>query len=256
MRILLVDDEPLQLLRLEKAVTSALNKEEEILSFSNPLKAWTECQDKQIDIAFLDIEMTGMNGIRLAKSLKGVNPKVNIVFVTAYDAYAFDALKIRASGYISKPVTKEKVLIELENLRNPVGENFSRGLKVKCFGSFEVFYGGVPVKFSYKKSKELFAYLVDREGAATNINELNAVLWEEDHKSYLRNLIADIQDTLNSLGQSDVFVKRYKECFIDPSKIECDAYAYKKGDPEAIRSYRGEYMSQYSWALFDATYEE
>ena len=252
MRILRVDDEPLQLLRLEKAVTSALNKEEEILSFSNPLKAWEECQDKQIDIAFLDIEMTGMNGIRLAKSLKGVNPKVNIVFVTAYDAYAFDALKIRASGYISKPVTKEKVLIELENLRNPVGENFSRGLKVKCFGSFEVFYGGVPVKFSYKKSKEAFAYLVDREGSAISVNELNAILWEEDHQSYLRNLIADIQSTLKKVGASDIFIKRHNECYIDITKVDCDAYEYKKDNPNAVRMYRGEYMIQYDWAFFHA----
>ena len=107
------------------------------------------------------------------------------------------------------------------------------------------------MKFHRQKSKELFAYLVDRGGAATNMNELNAVLWDEDKNSYLRNLIADIQDTLKEVGASDVFIKRYNECFIDVSKIDCDAYEYKKNNPEAIRAYRGEYMIQYSWAMFD-----
>ncbi|MEE3402230.1 MAG: two-component system response regulator, partial [Candidatus Enteromonas sp.] len=85
-----------------------------------------------------------------------------------------------------------------------------------------------------------------------NINELNAVLWEEDHKSYLRNLIVDIQRTLKSVGAEDVFVKRHNECFIDTSKVDCDAYEYKANNPDAIRMYRGEYMIQYPWAIFDA----
>ena len=75
-------------------------------------------------------------------------------------------------------------------------------------------------------------------------------MWEEDHKSYLRNLIADIQQTLNSIDCGDVFIKKRNECSVDVSKIDCDAYEYKNNNPDAIRMYRGEYMIQYSWALF------
>ena len=84
MKILLVDDEKLQLLRLEETVKKVL-PEAELLSYSNPLKAFEENEKEQIDIAFLDIEMPGLNGIALAKKLKGVNPKINIIFVTAYN---------------------------------------------------------------------------------------------------------------------------------------------------------------------------
>ena len=98
----------------------------------------------------------------------------------------------------------------------------------------------------------MFDYLVDREGSAININELNAILWEEDHTSYLRNLISDIQKTLAAIGASDVFIKRHNECYIDTSKVDYDAYEYKNNNPEAIRMYRGEYMYQYSWPIFDA----
>ncbi len=250
MKVLLVDDEKLQLMRLEGAVKKVL-PDAEILSYINPLEAYSQNKDNQIDIAFLDIEMPGLNGVMLAKKLKAINPKINIIFVTAYDNYAREAMKLRASGYVSKPVSETKVKEEVEGLRYPIELKPSKDLQIKCFGNFEVFFDGKPLRFSYSKSKELFAYLVDREGSAININELNAVLWEEDHKSYLRNLIADIQKTLKDVGCQDAFVKSHNGYSIDVDKVECDAYEYKKGNPDAVRMYRGEYMIQYSWPVFE-----
>ena len=250
MKILLVDDEELQLLRLENEVKKVVPSSATILSFSNSSKYIKECQDEKIDIAFLDIEMPGMNGISLAKELKRINPLVNIIFVTAYNDYALEAYKIHASGYLSKPVTAEKIKKELDALRYPLEFKGEKKLQIKCFGNFEIFHNGEPVRFSYQKSKEVFAYLVDREGSVINVNELNAVLWEEDHKSYLRNLIADIVTTLKNIDCSDVFLKKHNGCCIDINKVDCDAYEYKKGNPNAIRMYRGEYMAQYPWPVF------
>ena len=252
MKVLLVDDEELQLIRLENAVKTVLPSSE-ILRYTNPVLAAQETGNENIDVAFLDIEMPVINGISLAKKLKKVNPLVNVIFVTAYDHYAVEAYKMHASGYVTKPVNAERIKSEIDALRFPVSLKQSKKLQIKCFGNFEVFAGGAPVKFSRKKSKELFAYLVDREGAAINVNELNAVLWEdEDHKSYCRNLIADIQATLKSVGAEDVFIKRRNECFINVEKVDCDAYEYKNNNPDAIRAYRGEYMIQYSWAIFES----
>ena len=252
MKILLVDDEKLQLIRLLNIVKKVL-PDSEILSYTNPVLAFKENENNLIDIAFLDIEMPEINGIQLAKKLKKINPKINVIFVTAYDNYALDAYKLHASGYVTKPVNEKKVKDELEGLRYDVELKSTKKLQVKCFGNFEVFYDGVPLKFARSKSKELFAYLIDREGAAINVNELNAVLWEDDdHKSYLRNLVSDITATLKSVGLDDVFIKRHNECFIDISKVECDAYEYKNNNPDAIRAYRGEYMMQYSWPIFSA----
>lgn len=251
MKILLVDDEQLQLLRLENACKKVL-PDAEFFSYTNPVKAFEENKDNSIDLAFLDIEMPGINGIQLAKKLKKNNPKIKIIFVTAYNEYALDAYKVRASGYITKPVNENKIQEEINELGSVIELKPTKKLQIKCFGNFEVFHNGEPVRFSYKKSKEAFAYLVDREGSAININELNVVLWEEDHPSYLRNLIADIQNTLKSIGTEDVFVKRNNECYIDVNKVDCDAYEYKKGNPDAVRMYRGDYMSQYSWPFFDA----
>ena len=252
MKVILVDDEKLQLIRLLNAVNKVL-PDSEVLTYTNPVLAWKENENNLIDIAFLDIEMPGINGIQLAKKFKSVNPKINIIFVTAYDNYALDAYKLHASGYVTKPVNEKKLKEEIEGLRFDVALKPTKKLQVKCFGNFEVFYDGVPLKFARSKSKELFAYLIDREGAAINVNELNAILWEDDdHKSYFRNLVADIISTLKSVGLEDVFIKRHNECFIDISKIDCDAYEYKNNNPDAIRAYRGEYMMQYSWPIFNA----
>ena len=250
MKVVLVDDEELQLIRLEKIVKKVLAEDTEYYCYTNPQKAYEDNLDRKIDIAFLDIEMPLIDGVELAKKIKKNNPLVNIIFVTAYDNYALDAYNIHASGYVIKPVTEAKVKTEIDGLRYQVELENTKKIQVKCFGNFEVFCNGVPLKFHRQKSKELFAYLVDREGASANINELNAVLWDEDHKSYLRNLIVDIKETLKKVGASNVFIKRHNECFIDPTKIDCDAYEYKKNNLDAIRMYRGEYMIQYPWAFF------
>ena len=104
MNILLVDDEKLQLLRLEN-LCKKIFINDNILSYTNPKKAYSDNIENNIDIAFLDIEMPVLNGIQLAKSFKKINPKINIIFVTAYDNYAVDAFNIHASGYILKPVS-------------------------------------------------------------------------------------------------------------------------------------------------------
>ena len=117
MKILLVDDEELQLIRLESAARKVLPQDCEFLCYTNPVQAYEENTETKIDIALLDIETPGINGTQLAKKLKSVNPLVNIIFVTAYDTYALDAYKLHASGYITKPVTESKIKEELEGLR-------------------------------------------------------------------------------------------------------------------------------------------
>ena len=120
MRVLLVEDEELQMIRLEKEARKALPSDTEFLMYLKPIDALNDNTLVNIDIAFLDIEMPGMNGIQLAKMLKKVNPRINIIFVTAYDNYALEAYQIHASGYLSKPVKSEKIKEEIAALRNPV----------------------------------------------------------------------------------------------------------------------------------------
>ncbi|MCR5487116.1 MAG: hypothetical protein K6F35_06245 [Lachnospiraceae bacterium] len=45
-----------------------------------------------------------------------------------------------------------------------------------------------------------------------------------------------------------MIIRKYGLLGIDASKIDCDYYAYRDGNPAAVNAFRGEYMSQYSWA--------
>ena len=53
--------------------------------------------------------MRGRNGVEVAKRLKNANPKMNIIFVTGFSEYKSDAMDMKASGYIMKPVPRQKV---------------------------------------------------------------------------------------------------------------------------------------------------
>lgn len=210
-----------------------------------------------VDVAFLDVEMPQMTGLELAKRIKDVRPNVNIVFVTAYEEYAFEAHKLYASGYLLKPVKEEDVRAALENLRHPVQLEKSDKLQVRCFGNFDVFVNDQPLKFKRTKSKEMLAYLIDRRGSRCTIGELVSVLWEDDahspsRRTQVRNLISDLRNALKDAGAEDVIVRGRDEIAIAPESVDCDYYRFLDGDPDAVNLYRGEYMSQYSWAEMTA----
>ena len=116
MNLLIADDENLELKVLEKTVKKHFVDELEIFTAGNGRKASQICDEVKPDIALLDIEMPGMNGIELAKYIKEKNTECIIIFITAYDRfdYAIEAMHIKAFDYLLKP-WKEERLCELIN---------------------------------------------------------------------------------------------------------------------------------------------
>lgn len=253
MRILIVDDEWM-VLEDTKEIIEKVRPEAEISCADNYIDALKIAEEQQIDVVILDIEMPGMNGIELGRRFKQIYSKINIIFVTAYKQYAVEAFSIYASGYLIKPIEQAEVEEAFANLRNSLKNN-QKKLKIQCFGKFEVFYEGFPIRFERIKAKEIFAYLVDLKGAAANTGELCAVLWEDleveaDKKNYFRVLISDLKKALRECDAEDVFINTRNQFSIDVKKVDCDYYNYLNNDPKAIKSYNGEYMKQYSWAEF------
>ena len=253
MNIIAVDDEKLSLEALVSAIKENL-PDETINAFRRVAEAETFVSRHGCDIAFLDIEMRAVNGITLAKNIQAKNPKVNIIFVTGYGDYTGEAFSLYASAYIMKPVTAEKIKKSLETLR--YGEALgSKRIKAVTFGNFEVYHNGEPIKFKYKKTKELLAYLIDRRGAMCTINEAIAVIWEEDEfgtdrQEYLKKLRQDLTKTFSELGCENVIVRQRGQLGINPALIDCDYFKYLEGDSAIMNSYQGEYMSQYTWSEY------
>lgn len=247
MRIIAVDDEKIALEALAGAI-KAIVTEDEVITFRYPEDALEYAKENLCDIAFLDIEMVGMNGVEVAEELKKFNPEINIVFCTGYGNYRDKAFELHASGYLMKPITPEKVKRELENLRRPIFEK--KRLKVQTFGNFEVYLDGKPLAFKYRRTKELFAYLIDRVGAMCTVGEIMGILFEDEGGSedYFQKLRRDLLSTLEEVKCADAIVHKRGMLGVVVTEVQCDYYDYLTKKKPLHISYFGEYMSQYSFA--------
>lgn len=252
MRIIAVDDERIALEGLLGAIKKVV-PEEEIHDFRSSEEALEYARNNPVDIAFLDIEMREMNGITLAKHLKAICHRVNIIFTTGYGEYRENAFALHVSGYITKPITPEKIQIEMRELRNPIPHKAEKKIRIKTFGNFEVYYGEKALEFKYNKSKELLAYLVDRNGSLCSNSEIMTILWEDgemvnSHISYLKNTRSDLIAALKAVECEDILEQQRGALRIVPEKTECDYFDYLNQKLSGINAYMGEYMAQYSWA--------
>ena len=246
MKAIAVDDEIYMLETLQEAV-SASSDIEMVETFSSCSAALTYATDNPVDIAFLDINMRGIGGLGLAEKLLELQPRCKIVFCTGYEEYAVSAFQLHVSGYLMKPITPEAVQKEIDHIKGVKATE--KPLTIKCFGNFEVLYNGKSLPFKRSKTKELFAFLVDRNGAGVTVAEIGVALWENDedqkNQNYIHQLFRDLRQSLEAVGVEDIFERNNYYYSLNPEKLDCDYYAYlKTGKPE----FRGEYMSQYSWA--------
>ena len=242
-----VDDEILMLGALVKAVDASPDIRE-VNKFSDCDEALDFVKKNPVDIAFLDINMRGMGGLALAENIVAARPNCKIVFCTGYEEYAIPAFKLHASGYLMKPISAEDVQAEINNIKGV--KQREKLLTVHCFGNFEVYAKGEKLMFKRLKTKELFAFLVDRKGAGMTAKQICAVLFPDDeddvkNAAYLRQLVMDLKNTLKSVGAENV-LRHETPCYrVDTSLIQCDYLTYlETGKPEFL----GEYMMQYSWA--------
>lgn len=246
MRAIAADDEPLMLRALIKAI-SASDDIEDVYAFSSCEKVLEWIQTNRVDIAFLDIDMRGMGGLALAEHIMKIQPKCKIVFCTGYEQYAIDAFRIHVSGYLMKPIDKASVQGEIDFIKKERKDD--KLLTIKCFGEFEVYHYGKIVHFPRRKSKELLAYLIDRQGAAVNGRTIVTRLWDEDNiekkLNYFRQISMNLRQVLESIGAKDVFNTNNNQYSLKTELIDCDYLNYlRTGKPD----FRGEYMTQYSWA--------
>ena len=206
-------------------------------------------EEKQISLTFINIASN--KEIELAKKVIKKNPVVNIIFIADKKDFAYSAIEIYASGYILKPITKEKVIENLEHLRFQLNDLNKKMIEVHCFGKFDVFINGKPIKFARSKTKELLAYLIDRNGTMCDNNDLLSILWPDDEpteslKQQVRNLIYDLNKSLKKYNLENIIIRDNYLIGIDKEKVKCDYYDFQKGDPKALQSFTGEYMRQYS----------
>lgn len=246
MIIYAIDDEALALTVLSKAIRAAA-PDAELFTFSDPQTLLDTARKSPCDVAFLDINMRGMSGLELAQDMLLSHPTTNVIFVTGYREYMEEAWNIMASGYITKPVTEEKVLWQLMNLRHSssVPKKNNR-VSIRCFGDFEIRADGTPLHFRYDRSREVLAYLTHRQGAEVSSQELCDLLWDDGqrHLSYFQQLRRDILTALNAVHCSDIVATGWGKLQLNTSAVDCDYYDYLAGRGKITAPY----LVNYAWA--------
>ena len=108
MNILVVDDERMPLEYLMRMVNQVI-PDANAAGFIKPSEALEYAGKNHIDLAFLDIEVGGMNGLQLAGLLKDIHGDIRIVFTTGYSEYEADVYAEHASGFLTKPISADAI---------------------------------------------------------------------------------------------------------------------------------------------------
>ncbi len=263
MNLICVDDEVLVLELTVSLCREILPEDAEVNGFFRVSDALDYVASNHVDIALLDIDMPVMNGLVLAARIKELQPDTAIIFQTSYSQYAVDAFSMHVSGYLLKPVSKEDLAREINYVSGGnsggAGSSTTSHITAQTFGNFDLLVGGRAVAFARSKSKELLAYLVDRQGGSITRPEAAAVLWEDSYydcsmQKQLDVVIRSLRSTLDEQGIGDLLELQRGSLRIRPEMLDCDLYRFFSGDIDAVNAYRGEYMISYSWAELTAAY--
>ena len=254
MKILCVDDEAL-VLQLTLSMCRELPQVDEAEGFSYVQDALDWLDTNAPDAALLDIDMPEMNGLQLAAKIKEKRPDTAIIFLTGFSQYAVDAFAMHASGYLLKPLDKDRLIEELNYAGSRHEAEKTDHIMAVTFGNFDLFVDGQAVQFSRSKAKELLAYLIDRQGSNVTRAEAFSALWEDTFydrsmQKQFDVILRSLRMALDDAGIPEILEMQRGYLRVRPELIRCDLYRFMEGDPRAVNAYRGEYMSAYSWANF------
>jgi len=281
-RVIVMDDEPLALVNMEKKLKE-FNSIEVIKSYTTVKDLLAEGPSLDFQVAFLDVEMPGMNGLEIARLLKEWNKNIFIVFVTAYRDYAVQAFEIHSIDYLLKPISKARLettinriqeLLHLENKSTPLQIRNKPKLTIQCFGGFVVLHNNKAVHWRTLKTKELFAFLFSNLNNHVPRDTIIDSLWVDTEfkkaRVQLHTTVSYLRTTLSALGYSEV-IQYANGCYIlQLEDFQCDAHDLEhilnanmetaKIDVEKaetlIKSYQGEYMAalDYPWITSKANF--
>ncbi|MGG1554104.1 response regulator [Paenibacillus ferrarius] len=217
MKVLLVDDEPLALIGLQRALEREARDIEIAASFTNPKEVIEGALLHRPDAVFLDIHMPEVDGLRLGRQLQAAVPGIEIIFVTSYDHYAVRAFQLYALDYIVKPVQSQRLRQTVQRVQEKL--QMKKMLKtspdanvpmIRCFGPIRFQLPGseaIVPKWRTSKAQELFAYLLHHRSRIVYRSLLLELLWPDTEEakaaSHLYTTIYHIRQTLKTCGLAE-----------------------------------------------------
>ncbi|MBR6396121.1 MAG: response regulator [Lachnospiraceae bacterium] len=240
---------------LEQATATCKKMEEisDVICFTKGTEAIEWFMYNKADIVILDMNISDLIWQDVVRNLKDLCPEIVFVLSSAQKDHAYEAYEIHAGGFLLKPFTNEKLTEELRYAEKSLESTEKKRVRIQTFGEFDVYVNGKPISFTRSKAKELLAFLVDRQGANMARTFIFSALWEDrdydrSMQKQLDVIIRSLRQSLSEYGISDIIELSKGQMRVCPEKFTCDVYQLFSGEKSATNSYRGEYMSAYSWA--------
>ena len=252
MRAIIVDDEPLMIKRFCRLSADVFDINV-VGRFESAKDALAYAQDNPIEIAFLDVEMPGTNGVELARQLRALRPDILIVFVSAHDQYIWDSNQIGGDYYLIKPYTKETLNLAMERVRL-LAQRQHKELYIQMFGRFLVLKDGVPLPLT-GKAKEILALVVTKRGKEISNEEIYSTIWEgreysNAHMSVLYNALRRLKTALKRAGYQNLLISTQHGQMANTALFDCDYYAWQDDNMDLRDKFEGEFLPEYVWGEY------
>lgn len=222
-RILIADDEGIVTDSLQFIIEKNFGRDCQVCVAKNGRQAIEQAERFRPDIAMLDIQMPGINGLKAMEEIRAQNPKVKALILTAYDnfEYAKEALRLGAVNYLMKPVNKKVIVEQLTNIMHTIDQERQKRqedltAKEKMEAVIPMIENGFVVSLiiqnEYQDSGQQYRSLLDIQEEYGIIMVLE---WGETRK----------QDGPDSLVGSGVKAHRHYDRMTELVKVHFKAYA-------------------------------
>ena len=216
-RLLIADDEMIERAVLYKTLKSRFGENCEIYQAENGREAVRIHEEHQIQIAILDIEMPGINGIRAAEKIRETDRDCCIVFLTAFDefSYAKKAITVRALDYLLKPYEESELLLVVEEAMRIVCEREAAAESKTAVQNgegelLENLEEGIG-ESEYEKISET-AGGQDNEAEGVRLSAVMDMITDYIQAHYMDDL--SMQELARQMNYSEAyFCKLFKQCF-------------------------------------------
>ncbi|MDA7744248.1 MAG: LytTR family DNA-binding domain-containing protein [Porticoccaceae bacterium] len=228
LRTIIVDDEPLAL-KLLRTVLSEIADIEIVAECSNGKQAVEAATELEPELIFLDIQMPGMNGFDVIKSLQtDIMPMV--VFVTAFHQYAVDAFDLHAVDYVLKPLDSERIARSVERAIDRLKNDVDRSFKSPLIGAIEE----ISERASKEKSDESVNNLPDgmkrkllvRDSGVVKVIPFDDIDWVDAAGDYMcvhavgethviRSTLRDLMTKLDD----NLFVRIHRSTIVNVERV-------------------------------------